>query len=205
MDCWAVVCRRKFNFNARLGTVSPLWKSRKRLPGRRCPFINFDQIFTVHHMACLTSHSHFSRPGFEQFGAIFVPFGWTRAMSYSAGPCWCLWDLATWENWLHWVLTYDMLLGSTFHFNNTSYPQLQWMNHCHKYMHAHTQAFHTFTVQCYVLCAYPFNLKRTKGNVPSSCTQTLQLYPRLHVETKIPFQHPAVWDLLENLFGRTLE
>lgn len=69
----------------------------KRLPGRLCPIINFDQIFTVHHMACLTSHSHFSRPGFEQFGAICVPFGWTRAMSHSAGPCWCLWDLATQE------------------------------------------------------------------------------------------------------------
>lgn len=99
--CWKadgpVVCRRKFNFDARRGAVSSLWMSRKRLPGRFCPFINFDQIFTVHHMVCLTSHSHFSRPGFEQFGAICVPFGWTRAISQSAGPCWCLWDPATWE------------------------------------------------------------------------------------------------------------
>lgn len=85
----------KFHFNASLGTVSPLWMSRKRLPGRHCPFINFDQIFTVHHMACLTSHSRFSRPGFEPFGAICVPFGWTPATSHSAGPCWCLWDPAT--------------------------------------------------------------------------------------------------------------
>lgn len=91
----AVVCRRKFNFNARLGTVSPLWTSRKRFLGRLRPFINFDQIFTVHHMACLTSRSRFSRPGFEQFGAICVPFGWIWAMPHSAGPCWCLWDLAT--------------------------------------------------------------------------------------------------------------
>ncbi|KAA8594157.1 hypothetical protein FQN60_004991 [Etheostoma spectabile] len=31
------------------------------------------------------------RPGFEPFGAFCVPFGWTRAMSHSTGPCWCLW------------------------------------------------------------------------------------------------------------------
>jgi len=37
----------------------------KRVLGRLCPFINFDQIFTVHHMASLTSHFNFSRPGFE--------------------------------------------------------------------------------------------------------------------------------------------
>lgn len=74
---------------------SPLWTSRKRLLGRLCPFINFDQIFTVHHVACLISHFRFSRPGFERFGAICVPFGWTRAMPHSAGPCWCLWVPAT--------------------------------------------------------------------------------------------------------------
>lgn len=38
------------------------------LSGRLSPFINFEQILTVHHMACITSHSHFSRPGLSSLG-----------------------------------------------------------------------------------------------------------------------------------------
>lgn len=63
----------------------------------------------------------FSRQGFEQFGAICVPFGWTWAMSHSAGPCWCIWDFAT---WLHRVLTYAV--GATFHFKNTIIANSMW-------------------------------------------------------------------------------
>ncbi len=78
----------------------------------------------------------------------------SRPMLVSLGSCHM-------RNWLHWVLTYAMPLGATFHFNNTSYPQLQRMNHCHTYECTCT-SFHTLTVQCYVLHAYPFNLKGTR-------------------------------------------
>lgn len=40
-------------------TVFPLWVTTESLPGRLCPFISSDQIFTVCRMACLASRSPF--------------------------------------------------------------------------------------------------------------------------------------------------
>lgn len=105
------VCGRKFNF-----TVFPLWMTTERFPGRLCPFISSDQIFTVRRMACLASRSpFFFFPGqvFEPFRAVCVPFGWTRATSHSAGPV--LVSLGSFHkrNRLRSVLTYAVLAGST--------------------------------------------------------------------------------------------
>lgn len=78
----------------------------------------------------------------------------SRPMLVSLGSCHM-------KNWLHWVLTYAMPVGATFHFNNTLCPQLQRMNHSCIYACTYTN-LHTLTLQCYVLRAYPFNLKGTR-------------------------------------------
>lgn len=64
------------------------------------------------------------------------------------------------RNWLHWVLTFAMPLGATFHFNNTLYPQLQCMNHCHIYACMHKLSHIGSPMLC-ALCL-PFNLKGTR-------------------------------------------
>lgn len=79
-----------------------------------------------------------------------------QAMLVSLGSC-------RMRNWLHGVLTHAMPLGATVHFNNTLHPQLHCsgMKLCHMCACTYT-SFHTLTVQCYVLRAYPFNLKGTR-------------------------------------------
>lgn len=84
----------------------------------------------------LTSLFNFSRPGFEQFGAICVPFAWTQAIPSQQG-------YSRFSTWLHRALTYaieaKILLNNTFTaticeplLHIISYTSLQTL--AHKYM-----------------------------------------------------------------------
>lgn len=101
---------------------------------------------------------------------------------------------------LHRVLTYALPPGATFHFNNTLDPELQYrgMKHCHTCACTYV-SFRTLTAQCYVLRAYPFNLKATRWKCATFLDRRT-LVP--NAVTEIPFQRPAVRDLLQNVFGR---
>lgn len=149
-------------------------------------------------MACLASRfPFFSRPGFEPFRAICVPFIWTQATSHSAGLCWCLWDLSTRERA---PLSLNLRCACGIHIFDlmSFYPQLQWINyHC---MHAHVHVYHTLMVLCYALCAQPFSLKSTEGNGPSFCTGELQTQPRLNAVVLILSVQP---ELLWKVFSWT--
>lgn len=124
-------------------------------------------LILTKYLLCITwqaLHPTLVFPGqrFEQFGAICVPFGWTRAMPHSAGSCWCLWDFAT---RLHRVVTYAV--GATFHFNNSFTATAR-----EAFLHMCTYVcVRPLTLLNYVLYAYPFNLKVTKGK----CAKFLHL------------------------------
>lgn len=112
----------------------------------------------------------------------------SRPMLVSLGPCHM-------RNWLHWVLTYTLLLRSTFHFNNTMYPQPVYEPLSHICMDMHKLFTHSQSItMCSVLSLLTQRVPKEMCQV--FCAQTLQRCPGLNAVTEIPFQHPAVRDLL---------